>query len=100
MHAKLKLCSHYHLTTRLNVYNSVILASLKFEENADWFLNSLFKDECHFQQSGHINKLNMCVCESWYPHKYTKQKMINNFHVRVKTGKQRNRRLLENFIYS
>ena len=26
------------------------------------------------------------------------KKMINNFHVRVRTGKQRNRRLFENFI--
>ena len=73
---------------------------IKFEENADWFLNTLFKDECHFQQSGHINKQNICVCASGYPHKYTKQKMINYFHVRVKRGKQRNRRLFENVINS
>ena len=58
------------------------------------------KDEYHFQQSGHINKQNMCVCGSGYPHKYTKQNMINNFHIRDNTGKQRNRRLLENVIYS
>ena len=70
---------------------------IKIEENADWFLNTLFKDECHFQQSSHINKQNMCVCARGYPHKYSIQKIINNFHVRVKTGKKRNRRLLENF---
>ena len=62
--------------------------------------SNLFKDVCHFQQSGHINEQNMYVCASGYPHKYTKLKIINNIHVRVKRGEERNRRLLEHFINS